>query len=134
MSVPTSLRRTAAALTVTAAALSSVALVAPAASAKGGGDRVAAGGRCATGTWRLEAKPDDGRLEVEYELDTNRNGQVWSVRITDNGAQVFAGRRTTAAPSGSFGVQVRPKNRAGADKVVVTAKRGSVTCTGSVRL
>jgi hypothetical protein len=127
-------RRTAAALTVTAAALSGVALVAPSADAKGGVDPKVTSGSCATGSWKLKAKPDDGRLEIEYQLDTNRNGQVWAVRITDNGHQVFAGKRTTKAPSGSFSINIRPVNRAGTDHLVATAKRGTKTCTGRLAL
>jgi hypothetical protein len=128
-------RRTAAALTVTAAALSGVAMVAPAADAKGGVAPKVASGACATGSWKLKAKPDDGRLEVEYQLDTNRNGQVWSVKITDNTThRVFFANRTTKAPSGSFSVNIRPVNRAGTDHLVATAKRGQVTCTGRLAL
>jgi hypothetical protein len=127
-------RRTAAALTVTAAALSGVALVAPSADAKGGVDPKVTSGPCATGSWKLKAKPDDGRLEIEYQLDTNRNGQVWAVKITDNGHQVFAGKRTTKAPSGSFSINIRPVNRAGTDHLVATAKRGTRTCTGTLAL
>ncbi|MDX6300036.1 MAG: hypothetical protein QOF53_1250 [Nocardioidaceae bacterium] len=129
-------RRTAAALTVTAAALSGVAMIAPAADAKGGVAPTVRSGPCATGSWKLKAKPDDGgRLEVEYQLDTNRNNQIWSVKITDNTThQVFAGNRTTKAPSGSFSINIRPVNRAGTDHLVATAKRGNVTCTGRVAI
>jgi len=128
-------RRTAAALTVTAAALSGVALVAPSADAKGGVAPQVSSGPCATGSWKLKAKPDDGRLEIEYQLDTNRNGQVWAVSITDNGHQVFAGKRTTKAPSGSLTINIRPVNRAGTDHLVATAKRGTTkTCTGTLAL
>jgi hypothetical protein len=127
-------RRTAAALTVTAAALSGVALVAPAADAKGGVAPKVTSGTCATGTWKLKAKPDDGRLEIEYQLDTNRNGQAWTVKITDNTHQVFAGTRTTKAPSGSFSINILPVNRAGTDHLVATAKRGTKTCTGRLAL
>jgi hypothetical protein len=127
-------RRTAAALTVTAAALSGVALVAPSANAQGGVAPKVSSGACATGGWKLEAKPDDGRLEVEYQLDTNRNGQAWKVRITDNTHLVFSGTRTTKAPSGSFSVNIRPVNRAGTDHLVATATRNGKTCTGRLAL
>jgi len=128
-------RRTAAALTVTAAALSGVAMVAPAANAKGGVAPKVTSGPCATGSWKLKAKPDDGgRLEVEYQLDTNRNNQSWAVKINDNTHRVFTGTRTTKAPSGSFSVTIHPVNRAGTDHLVATATRGAVTCTGRLAL
>ena len=104
-------------------------------SGSGGNDReVRASGACATGRWELKAKADDGRLEVEFELDTNRNGQTWAVTITDNGTSVFSGNRTTVAPSGSFEIGVHPANRTGADRIVATARRGGQTCTGTVTI
>ena len=104
-------------------------------SGSGGNDReVRASGACATGRWALKAKPDDGRLEVEFELDTNRNGQTWAVIITDNGTSVFSGNRTTVAPSGSFEIEIHPANRTGADRIVATARRGGQTCTGTVTI
>jgi len=86
--------------------------------------------------WKLKAKPDDGRLEVEFEVDSNRNGQTWSVRITDNGVQVFAGNRTTQPPSGSFEVQRRIANRAGTDTIRARATnaRTGESCTGSLQI
>jgi hypothetical protein len=124
------LRRTAA-LAVTAATLSSLTALAPAAHA-GGDDEIRRTGSCATGVWKLKAKPDDGRLEVEFEIDTNRRGQTWSVRISDNGQRVFAGQRTTAGRSGSFSVELKTANRAGTDVIRARATRGDTTCRGTV--
>jgi len=126
-------RRTAA-LAASAAALSSFTLLAPAAHASGGVDPVRAGGPCATGVWKLKAKPDDGRLEVEFEIDTNRSGQTWAVRVKDNGNSVFSGQRTTGGRSGSFSVEFRTANRSGTDHIRATATRGGTTCSGSVSL
>jgi hypothetical protein len=94
-------------------------------------------GSCTGATdWKLKAKPDDGRLEVEFEVDSNRNGQVWSVRITDNGVRVFAGNRTTQPPSGSFEVERHIANRAGADNIRARATnaRTGESCTGTLRI
>ncbi len=105
--------------------------------AKGGGDDVRAAGHCSsTSTWKLKAKPDNGRLEIEMEVDSNRNGQKWAVSLTDNTVRIFAGNRVTVAPSGSFSVELRAANRAGSDRIVGTA-RNTVTgerCTGVVRI
>src|ERR1700710_1727515 len=78
--------------------------LAPGASAhSGGGGGVRANGTCAAhGTWKLKAKPDDGRLEVEAEVDVNRAGQHWNWAIKRNGNTVRSGSATTKAPSGSF--------------------------------
>jgi len=110
-----------------AAGLLTVALVgsgAGAAHAKGGNDReLLKTGNCSAATdWKLKAKTDDGRLEVEYEVDSNRNGQRWSVVIKDNGVRVFTGARTTVGRSGSFSVERHIANRAGADRITASAR------------
>jgi hypothetical protein len=41
------------------------------------GAEVRSSGDCsATSTWKLKTKADDGRLEVEFEVDSNRVGQT----------------------------------------------------------
>src|SRR4051794_29272060 len=47
-------------------------------------------GTCTDGsTAKLKAKPDDGRLEVELEVDQNRNGVKWAVRVRRDGTLVI---------------------------------------------
>ena len=85
-------------------------------------------------TWKLKAGPRDGGLEVEFEVDQNRNGQQWRVRLSDNGDVFFRGIRTTQAPSGSFEVKDMTRNRAGSDRIVgraVNLTSGQV-CRGVV--
>ena len=65
--------------------------------------------------WELKLSPEDGRIEVEYEIDQNVNDQTWRVRIRQNGELIFAGRRMTRAPSGSFEVEILAANTAGTD-------------------
>jgi len=129
-------RRTVAVVTVTAAAFSGATLLAPAAEASGGGGaRVIKSGSCSgSADWKLKAKHDDGRLEVEFEVDSNRTGQSWAVRVTDNGHQVFSGRRTTHGRSGSFSLELRPANRAGTDAIRARATHAGQTCAGTVRI
>ena len=123
-------RRTLAALAVTGAL---VATAAPAALAKG--TEVRTSGTCSQGaTWKLKAKTDDGRLEVELEVDSNRVGQSWSVRLKDNGVLVWSGTRTTLAPSGSFEVERRIANRAGTDTITAYARHAASGQTCSARL
>jgi hypothetical protein len=108
-----------------------------AASASGGGSGVEQRGRCSSGaTWKLRAKPDDGRIEVEFEVDSNRVGQTWAVRIADNGVTVFQGTRRTVAPSGSFSIERLVPNRAGVDAFAAVATNAATgeRCSGSVRL
>lgn len=101
--------------------------------AKGGDDDVQTAGNCSAGAdWKLKAKEDDGRIEIEYEVDSNVNGQKWRVRITDNGNVVFNGSRTTKGPSGSFEVERKVTNLAGVDKFVGFARNAATgeTCRG----
>jgi hypothetical protein len=101
------------------------------AEAKGGG--VTHRGHCSgTATWKLTAKHDHGRIEVEWQVDANRAGQNWSVRMRDNGALFFSGHRTTRAPSGSFSVTRFTPNRAGSDLIRVRSVHNSQVCTGTV--
>lgn len=112
---------------MTAAAIMTAPIVAMAtpafASGGGGGHGVTNSGACTNGGhFKLKAKHDDGRIQLEYEVDSNRAGQVWTVVLKDNGVTVFSGSRTTQAPSGSFTVARRIPNRAGLDNVVASAK------------
>jgi hypothetical protein len=102
-----------------------------------GGDGVRASGSCsAAGTWKLKAKHDNSRIEVEAEVDTNRVGQTWSWRITDNGVSVASGTAKTVAPSGSFSVTRRIANRAGTDRIALRATNAATgqVCSGTVSL
>ncbi|HYJ60342.1 MAG TPA: hypothetical protein VE032_02630 [Actinomycetota bacterium] len=82
--------------------------------------------------WKLKLSPEDGRIEVEFEVDQDRVGQTWAVRIVQDGQQIFAGRRITRAPSGSFEVELRAQNTAGDDTFRASARNVSTgeTCVG----
>ena len=85
---------------------------------------------------KLKAKPDNGALEVEWEVDQNRNGQVWTWAITHDGVTKASGRATTKAPSGSFSVTRRVVNAAGVH-TISGAARNVVTgeiCRGALRI
>lgn len=118
-----------------AAMMAPLALAGPA-SAKGRGDNaVRTTGQCAGGgNFELKAKHDDGRIEVEYEVDTGRAGQTWAVRLTDNGVAVYSGRALTVAPSGSFTVRREIADRVGADIIRAAATFGARSCAGALTL
>lgn len=98
-----------------------------------GSDAVTAQGTCSNGaTWKLKAKHDNAVIQWELEVDTNRAGQVWSVKVTDNANTVFSGKRTTLAPSGSFSVGGRTADRAGVDVIRATSTRGTAVCSAKV--
>jgi hypothetical protein len=93
------------------------------ASARGGNDdRKIVPGSCSDGsTSKLKAKSDDGRIEAEFEVDQNRTGVRWRVRMRHDGDVVARTRRTTTAPSGSFSIERRLPNHAGADRISARA-------------
>jgi hypothetical protein len=101
-----------------------------------GGDDVRTAGTCQGGAhWKLKAKADDGGIEVEGEVDSNRAGQTWRWALTHNGAAAGSGTRRTAGASGSFEVRRVTGNRAGVDTFVFTAHRAGTqqTCRGTLR-
>ena len=103
--------------------------------ASGGGGGVKASGACTGGGhFELKAKHDDGKIEMEFEVDSNRAGQVWAVRITDNGAVVVSRNATTAGPSGSFTIRKTIANRPGPDKIHARATFKNHVCGGAVTL
>ena len=120
-------------IATTCAIAAVAAAAAPAADAKGGGRVVKAAAHCTgTSTGLLKVKADDGRLAIELEVDQNRSGVRWNVRLADRGARVFAGKARTVAPSGAFHVRKLTANRAGADVITARATRAGETCTARV--
>ncbi|MGE0027130.1 MAG: hypothetical protein AB7O78_05625 [Thermoleophilia bacterium] len=124
--------------TLTAAALSVAALAAapfavashgaddPAGDDRGGDrDRAAradvrVAGTCTlSSTAKLKLSPENGRVEVEFEVDENRNGKKWGVTMKRNGTTVRSRSAVTQAPSGSF--EVRAVIAAGSPDTKVTA-------------
>ena len=92
----------------------------PIASAKDGDVRVA--GSCTKASAsKLKLSAENGRIEVEFEVDQNRNGVRWVVGVTQDSRKVFAGTRVTKAPSGSFGARLLARNTAGTDRFVAKA-------------
>jgi hypothetical protein len=113
----------------------SILAITPVAFAGAKGREVVKEGSC-TGSsdWKLKAKADNGRIEVEFEVDQNVVGDTWSVRLTDNGMVFFKGRRTTQPPSGSFEVRRLTDNLAGTDHIVGKATNLSTgeVCRGAL--
>ena len=114
----------------------SLAAVAPAQA--GGGDFTEEAGACSmVSAWDMKAKPvAGGRIEMEYSVDSNRLGQAWAVRVSNNGTLLFKVNRTTNGVSRSFSVDKMLANRAGIDRLVAratNAKTGEV-CRGHVAL
>jgi hypothetical protein len=110
------------------AGVAAVALAAvPAAVAKDGDVRVA--GTCtAASTSKLKLSEEDGRIEVEFEVDQNRNGVSWAIAIRRNGTVARRLVRVTRGPSGSFEARVVVANGAGADRITAVGTRRGEMC------
>lgn len=96
--------------------------------ASGGGSAsaVRVTGTCTDGsTAKLKIKPDNGRVEVEFEVDENRNGSRWGVTLKRNGTRVVSRSAVTRAPSGSFSVNARIAAGSPRTKVVAVARRAA---------
>jgi hypothetical protein len=118
-------------LFVLAAALATATALALSAPASGGSREVRVGGSCTgAASSKLRLKAENGRIEVEFELDQNRNGRVWDVVLKRNGNRFFRGARTTQPPSGSFELRRLTANGPGRDRVTAraVARRGGQVC------
>jgi hypothetical protein len=110
-----------------------IGLAMPAQASHGGHDDVRAHGRCGGAVhWRLRARHDDGRFEVEGEIDGNHAGQTWHWSFQHNGSPSAKGTRRTAGASGSFEVERRMSDLAGQDHFVFRATHGRTVCRGTI--
>ena len=63
-------------------------------------------GQCTKSAFsKIKLSPENGRIEVEFEVDASRVGQAWRVVIRRNGKVDVRTRATTRRPSGSFTVR-----------------------------
>lgn len=98
-------------------------------------DDVIRRGSCSSGAvWKIKAKPDDNRIEVEAEIDTNKAGQLWTWRLRHNGSVSARGTSRTAGRSGSFSVERRTVDAAGTDRFRFRAVHGGEVCVAKVRI
>jgi hypothetical protein len=93
------------------------------------GDVLVRGACTGASTSKLKLSPENGRIEVEFEVDQNRNGTRWNVVLTRNGARVASLSRVTRGPSGSFEARRVLANRAGNDVVRAVAVRNGERCS-----
>jgi hypothetical protein len=114
------------------AALSGLVLAftaAPLAVAKDG-DVLVRGTCTGSTTSKLKLSEENGRIEVEFEVDQNRNGVRWNVAIFRNGNGVARVTKVTAGRSGSFEARALLADGAGRETVRARATRASgAVCT-----
>ena len=111
------------ALAIVAALVAAVGLaVAGTANAKGDDDVLVRGTCTGRSAVKMKASPENGRLEVELEVDENRVGRRWRVTLSKPTKVVFRGVRRTTGPSGSFELRRVVANNAGADRITGQAR------------
>jgi hypothetical protein len=93
------------------------------------GDVLARGACTGKSTAKLKLSPENGRIEIEFEVDQNRSGVPWKVVLSRNGSTAARLTRVTRAPSGSFTTRRVLGNAAGADLVRATATRNGERCS-----
>jgi len=100
------------------------------------GDVIRTGGCSDSSDWKLKLSPDNGKIEVEYQVDSNKAGQNWRVKLFENGNRIFRGTKTTQGTSGSFTVRVLAKNTAGTDSFKAHALNlaNGETCGGAASI
>jgi hypothetical protein len=117
---------------VAAAALLATVSVPAAAQAGGAAESINTGGCSGAAVWKMKVKPQNGGLQVEYEVDASRRGQQWHVNLFHSGHRIMSDVFTTRGPSGSFTIRTVEPNRAGRDWVSGRARRlgDGQTCRG----
>lgn len=105
----------------------------PAVASAGDRDVIREGPCSGRSDWKIKLSPEDGRIEVEFEVDQNVVGDEWRVRIRHDGQLAFRGTRTTRGASGSFELRIVEPNNAGADSFRARARNLSTdeVCAGS---
>jgi len=119
---------------IIAALVTAFALVVPAGMAWAGNNDVIERGSCdGSSDWKLKLSPEDGRIEVEFEVDQNVSGDDWKVKIRHDGDRVFRGTETTGGASGSFEVRIVENDHAGTDAFKAKARNQSTdeVCVGT---
>jgi hypothetical protein len=119
------------------AAVATATVLTPSIAQAGNEGRVIREGNCSgAANWKLKANPENrGRVAVEYEVDTNRRGERWRVRLFHDGRRVMNRTFVTRGRSGSFTVRDLMFDRRGSDRFRARAMqvRGPQDCAGRVR-
>ena len=124
-------------IATTALLAATLPLVAGSAQASDDDGRVINTGSCSGSTdWKIKAKPDDGRIEVEAEIDSNKAGQRWRWVLKHDGGVTARGKSVTRGPSGSFSVERRTVDADGRDRFTFRAvhRSSGEVCVAKVKL
>jgi hypothetical protein len=71
--------------------------------------------------WEIEVYHENGRVEVEFEVDHSRSGAAWKWSMSNDGLSFANGRATIAAHRDAVFVSRLTTNGPGHDHIVVRA-------------
>ena len=124
-----SIKRTMVGTCIAAVAAAVALTIAPAGLAKDG-DVLVRGTCTGSSSSKLKLSEEDGAIEVEFEVDQNRNGVGWSVALFRGSTRIARTTRVTRGPSGSFEARFVVANRAGTDTIRARGvSRSGEVCT-----
>lgn len=97
-------------------------------------DVIRRGGCSGSSDWKLKASPENNRIEVEGEVDSNVNGQNWRWKMLHEGKVSARGTATTTGASGSFDVRRLMVDLSGTDHIGWRATNPATgeVCKGSL--
>lgn len=92
-------------------------------------------GTCAGGiSWRMEAKPDGGRIEIKARMDTDGSGQRWSWVLRHNGSLSDRGTSRAMGSEEYYEVERTAVDVSGPDTFRFRATRRTTVCVARVTL
>jgi hypothetical protein len=96
------------------------------------GDVIKRGSCSASSDWKLKLSPEDNGIQAEFEVDSNRSGQAWTVKLFHEGHKILHGTRRTGGASDSFTVRKVANDTSGTDSYRARAMNKSTgeTCVG----
>jgi len=102
----------------------------------GSRDDVRRAGRCTgASSVKIKLSPENGRLEVEGEVDQNRNGVRWTWSMRRGTRVIRSGRAITRPPSRSFEVRRVVADLRGTDTIRFRARsRSGEVCVATARI
>lgn len=92
-------------------------------------------GTCSGARFELSAEKDDGRFEVEADIDNARPGSKWRVILKHDG-RTYYNKVRTADREGDISADFNRRNTAGKDVFKLTVKKvgSSTACSRTITL
>lgn len=89
-------------------------------------------GTCDAAVYQLSVEPDDGVLEVNFELSSSASGEVWDMVVRQNDTVVLEGQRTTDDDA-ELDVDVPARSNGENEFTVSATPEGGEACTAQLR-